>query len=135
VGVHEAYGKDLLSRTFGTDYVRYGQPVEVDFGVGNPGRIDGVLDGRIAVEIDSRTSKQVRGAVLDLICHTLTRKLLVLVPAHMSDAMVAAAQCRNIMSRFVASADFRVVVLSGTGDSPAWDTDAKILRDVRAEFR
>ena len=65
---------------------------------------------------------------MDLLCHRLGKKLLLLVPAHMSDVHVTAAQFRNIMGRFVSSADFRVVVLHGTGDSPSWGTDVSAVR-------
>jgi hypothetical protein len=134
VGSHDAYGKELLARACGPAYEQYGPALEVDFGAGHPGRIDGVVGGRIAVEVDSRTAKQVRGAVLDLLCHRLKKKLLVLVPAHMSDASAAAAQCRNIMSRFLSAADFRVVVLQGTGASPSWEADIASVRNAVADL-
>jgi hypothetical protein len=39
-------------------------------------RIDGTVAGMVAVEIKSRVPKQVRGALLDLIMHSFTKKLL-----------------------------------------------------------
>ena len=80
----------------------------------SPARIDGAV-GSIAVEIESRVSKQVRAVVLDLVCHSNPQKLLVLVPVHMPNPADNAIQCRNILGRFVNSGDFCVVLLAGTG--------------------
>jgi hypothetical protein len=96
--------------------VHYGMPVEINYGAGQPAQIDAIV-GDIAVEIESRVSKQVRGAVLDLICHSQPKKLLVLLPVHMSNPTVTAEQCRNIMKRFCPQESFRVIVLKGSGDS------------------
>ena len=62
--------------------------------------------------------KQVRGAVLDLICHPFPKKLLVLLPVHMMNAEVTAEQCRNALARFCPAGSFQVVVLKGSGNHP-----------------
>jgi hypothetical protein len=107
--------------------------VEVDYGTIRSARIDGTV-GAIAVEIESRVSKQVRGAVMDLLCHQYPRKLLVLLPVHMTSPQDTAAQCRNILARFLKADDFRVIVLRGTGDLPALADDAPEVRQALAEL-
>jgi hypothetical protein len=64
---HDEYGKRVLC-TAAPQALIYGPTVAVDYGAGQGARIDGTV-GDIAVGIESRVAKQVRGAVLDLICH------------------------------------------------------------------
>ena len=45
---------------------QYGPTLEIDYGAGQAARIDGTVGDSIAVELESRVSKQVRGAVMDL---------------------------------------------------------------------
>lgn len=99
MGAHDEYGKQVMRAAVGAGYQDWGISVQVDYAVGQPARIDGTVGTNIAVEIESRVSKQIRGAVLDLICHRYPKKLLVLLPVHMSDVEIAASQCRHIMSR------------------------------------
>ncbi len=128
MGSHDAYGKEVLLAAAGSAFVESGPTVEVNYAAGRPARVDGTVSGTIAVEVESRTSKQVRGAVLDLIFHPYPKKLLVLVPMYMSDSGVCADQCRHALGRFVREEDFRVVVLKGTGSSANLDADAHIVR-------
>jgi hypothetical protein len=132
MGSHDAYGKAIVREAAGNGFRDYGLDVCVDYGSRAPARIDGTV-GSIAVEIESRVSKQVRGAVLDLICHPLPRKLLVLLPVHM-DAADTASQCRNILTRFLNPTDFRVVVLRGSGFEAAVADDARIVRAALSEL-
>jgi hypothetical protein len=44
--------------------------------------IDGTVEGTVAVEFESRESKTVRGAILDLLLHPFPQELPVLLPAH-----------------------------------------------------
>jgi hypothetical protein len=80
------------------------------------------------VELESRVSKQVRGAVLDLLCHSYPKKLLVLLPVHMSDVAVTAKQCEFIFSRFLDGASYRVVVLAGCGSKPCLEADVALIQ-------
>jgi hypothetical protein len=134
MGSHDDYGKKVLQRAVGDSFASWGAAVEVDYRAGQPARIDGVVAGTIAVEVESRTSKQVRGAVLDLVFHRCPKKLLVLLPVHMSDAEVAAEQCRFALGRFVGQDDFRVVVTNGSGHEPRLEDDTELvlsaLRDL-----
>ncbi len=133
MGGHDFYGKQVMRAAAGRMFVDSGPDVCTDYGAGGA-RIDGCVDAKVAVEIESRTPKQVRGAVLDLLCHRLQRKMLVLVPAHM-DAGRTAIQCRAIFERLGTSPEnFRVVVLSGTGDVPHLEQDAASVRDVLSNW-
>jgi len=89
-------------------------------------RIDGTVAGQVAVEIESRRSKQVRGAVLDLFCHAYPKKLLLILPVHMSNAETTAHQCRTALQE----GDFRVVVLRGHGSNPQPTADVRIVRSA-----
>lgn len=130
MGIHDEYGKAVLRAAVGDRLELYGSPVEVDYGAGQPARIDGAIDRRIAVEVESRVSKQVRGAVLDLICHPYPKKLLVLLPKHMSNPQVTAEQCANALSRFCREEDFRVLLCEGNGDDPRLEGDSKLVEQV-----
>jgi hypothetical protein len=85
-------------------------------------------------EIESRVSKQVRGAVLDLICHRYPKKLSVLVPVHMSNVELCSNQCRDILGRFLSADDFRVIVLKGSGFADSSDVDAGIVQKALSEL-
>ncbi len=125
---HDEYGKQVMKLAAGTAYTDHGRSVEIDYGAGQPARIDGTVGKTTAVEIESRVAKQVRGAVLDLICHNYPKKLLVLLPVHMSNPEATAAQCSAILGRFLSPEDYRVVVLRGTGDLPQLDTDVALVK-------
>ena len=124
MGGHDEYGKRVLLEATGGAAAQYGPSLEIDYGAGKPARIDGTVGEMVAVEVESRVSKQVRGAVLDLICHSYSKKLLALLPVHMGNPEVTAAQCRNILGRFCPEDCFRVVVLNGSGEDPRLDEDA-----------
>lgn len=134
MGSHDQYGKQVLLRVAGDFYEAYGDAVSVDYGAGQPARIDGAVGGRIAIEVESRTSKQVRGAVLDLILHRFTKKLLILLPVHMSNPRIAADQCQFAMAKFLNEEDFRVVILTGHGGDPQLERDQEIVRGALSEL-
>ena len=135
MGQHDDYGKLVLQRAAGNSFERYGKSLEIDYGAGNPARIDGTVSGKVAVELESRTPKQVRGAVLDLLCHEYSKKLLLILPVRqMRNPDVTATQCRKILRKFVSSEDFRVVVLSGNGSNQKLQQDAKITRSALHEL-
>ena len=134
MGSHDDYGKQVLRAAAGPAYTDWGVAVQVDYRAGKPARIDGAVGSSVAVEVESRVSKQVRGALLDLICHPRSKKLLILLPVHMSDAEITAEQCRFILEKFVTPANFRVVVLQGTGDDPCFDTDVPTIKQALGEL-
>jgi len=83
--IHDKYGKDLMRAVVGDGFVDSGDAVRVLYRGGTSAAIDGVVNGCCAVEIESRVAKQVRGALVELLCHPLTKKLLVLIPEHMNN--------------------------------------------------
>jgi hypothetical protein len=66
MGAHDDYGKRVLRTAAGEAFTDWGVTVEIDYHAGRPARIDGTVGTQVAVEVESRTAKQVRGAVLDL---------------------------------------------------------------------
>ena len=128
MGTHDAYGKLVMRQAAGSAFQDSGAVVSVSYGDKGGATIDGVVGESVAVEIGSRVSKQVRGAVLDLICHPYHKKLLVLLPVHMSNPALCSAQCQNILARFVKPKDFRVVILGGSGRGAALEADVKLVR-------
>lgn len=130
MGQHDEYGKRILRESAGEAFEPYGSSVEVDYGAGKPAQIDGTVAGRVAVEVDSRTAKQVRGAVLDLLCHRYPKKLLLILPVHMPNAETTARQCRTALQKFLPESDFRVVVLRGHGSNPKPTEDVSLVKSA-----
>ncbi len=131
---HDGYGKRVMREAVGAAFQEWGDPIEVSYGAGRPAHIDGAVGSSIAVEVESRVSKQVRGAVLDLVFHRYPKKLLVIVPKHMHSPSTTAAQCRGALARFVKAQDFRVVVLRGTGDEPRLSEDVPLVCAALSEL-
>ena len=132
MGVHDEYGKEILRKATRGAAELHGTSVEIDYGTAHPARIDATVREHIAIEIESRTGKQVRGAVLDLLCHPYPKKLLILQPIHMSNA--CAEQCRNILTRFLAEKDFQIIVLKGGGHNRHPKKDVKIVAEALREL-
>jgi hypothetical protein len=135
MGPHSQYGKSVMVAAIGSEFCDWGAPVEVTYGSGPSVRIDGVIGADVAVAIESRVGKQVRGAVCDLIFHRFPKKLLVIERIHTTDAEIYAEQCRTILSRFVPPTDFRVIVLTGSGWTGELDSDAEVVRKALSELR
>lgn len=131
---HDLYGKQVLATAAGSAFISSGNSVNVDFGAGEPGKIDGTVGNQIAVEVESRTSKQIRGAVLDLLCHPYPRKLLLVLPVHAHNPKIASQQCANILARFITKESFRVILLKGSGFNPQFDTDVLTVRTALLEL-
>jgi|SRR5579883_522039 hypothetical protein len=130
---HDAYGKRVLMRVPNAPMILSGPELEVRYGTPHPARIDAV-SGEIAIELESRTAKQIRGAVVDLISHPYPKKLLIILPVHMSDAEVAAAQCRHLFKRYAPQSPSRVVVLRGSAGDPQEAADAAIIEKALREL-
>ncbi len=111
MGQHDKYGKEVLKSAFGERVEITGQKTEVQLGnKGRPARIDAVIDGEIAVEIESRTGKQVRGAIIDLLISKHKKMLLILLPVHMSNAEITKAQCKHIFKELNPDKKYEVIV-------------------------
>jgi len=128
MGIHDDYGKRILKEAAGTAYTASTPSVRVDYGAGGYANVDGTVISQIAVEIESRVSKQVRGAVVDLIFHSYPKKLLVLLPVHMNNPERTVAQCKYILTKFLNKSDFRIVLLQGHGNDHKTEIDIKIVR-------
>ncbi len=137
--VHDQYGKQVLRAAAGDAFVEWGPQVEVDYGAGRPARIDGAVGGHVAVEVEARVPKQIRGAVLDLVFHPLPLKLLVLMRTQLANPGATADQCRHALARFVKPENFRVILLDGNGHAPRLESDvdlaARSLRELGVELK
>jgi len=130
VGKHDKYGKKIFEIAIWGACETSGANIQVDYKDGGSGNIDGVLDHQIAIEIESRVSKQVRGALVDLIFHQYPKKLMIFLPVYMNDPKRTVAQCKFILSRFVNEKDFLVVLLCGHGNDPQIENDVNIVRQA-----
>ncbi len=83
MGEHDHYGKQILTRAAGR---RCDGPCTITSYGRSSAQIDGTVGSTIAVEIESRTGKQVRGALLDLILHPYPKKLMILLPMYVEKA-------------------------------------------------
>lgn len=96
--------------------------------------IDAVVAGKIAVEIESRTPKQVRGAVLDVFWHPAPFKLIVLLPAYIGNPVNTVEMCECLAQTLYPGIPFRCLALSGKGDNPQPETDFALLAQVMKEM-
>jgi hypothetical protein len=131
---HDEYGKRLVRGAAGEDNVKGGYASRIDLGGAGFAHIDCTVHDEIAVEVESRTSKQVRGAVLDLLCHSCPKKLLVLLPVHMN-AINTKKQCDFLFLRWLSPEKFRVVACEGTVGSPHEEADMQKIRQALSELR
>lgn len=129
--IHDAYGKKVLKGAFGARYDA--KPASVPFGDGcGTLQIDGTVDLDIAVEIESRASKQVRGAIVDIVCHPYPNKLLVLIKKYGNS--YTEKQCRELLRRFAPDCSSEVVTLEGTGNAERIQRDKKIVKEAVARL-
>jgi hypothetical protein len=130
--IHDQYGKAVLQNAFGTHFDP--KPIPFRFNLedkhAGTARIDGTIDSEIAVEIESRASKQVRGALLDLAFHPLEKKLLVLINKYGNK--MTSVQARVILDRLCRLGKYAVLELDGTGNDPKLEADTqKVLLAVK----
>lgn len=123
MGKHDQYGKTVLQNAFGKDFDKCPAEERLTYCGEKAGsiNIDGILYDEIAVEVESRVSKQVRGAVMDLILHPLEKKLLILIKAHING--YTAAQARHIFDQFLPGGMWEVVTIKGCGNRPTEDLE------------
>lgn len=112
------YVKLVLTKIAGSGFISTGPSIRVDFKRGGRVRVFGTIGSCVAVGVESRGSKQVRGAVVDLICHPYRKKLLILVSRYLRNPTTLARQCESIMTRFLDQRDFKVVLLHGKAGNP-----------------
>jgi len=139
LGVHDHYVKELLEKILGSNYRIEKDYTYVKYAEGSA-QIDGVItfpEDEIAVEIESRTAKQVRGAILDLFFHKARKKLLIIVPEHMHNPQALkkdAEYILNTLRKIRPDIEFKVIILRGSGNNPKRGEDLRILRDAIAEL-
>ena len=135
MGYLDTYAKEVLRAAAGEDFLYSGPSVFVNYGSGHPCRLDGTIGSNIAVQVESAYSKQVRGAILDLLCHPYPQKLLILGPNRTYDCVVSAYPCEQALGHFLAPERFRVVVLTGTPTDRHVTDDANLVRLSLTELR
>lgn len=123
---HDEYGKQVLRRASNGLAQLEGPSVEIDYGCGGRCRIDGTVASLIAVEVEARTGKQVRGALVDLRWHPFPKKLLLLLPGNMN-LQIEVPRCRIILCQDFAPNHVRVVGLHGNGNSPDFERDVSLV--------
>lgn len=129
--IHDKYGKRLIRTIAGSKFIDSGDLVRIQYQGDISATIDGVIKGCCAIEIESRVAKQVRGALVDLLTHPLTKKLLILIPAHMNDPEGTAEHCREILDRYKDDSEqIEVVLLRGTGHDPKPDEDKGLIEQA-----
>jgi hypothetical protein len=118
MGKLDALGKMLMRHAAGDLFVDDGASVCFDFGPeAGSARIDGTVAGVVAVEIESRVPKQVRGALMDLLIHPYPKKLLLLLPFHIGNPKTAVNQAQIILGRFLKPSAYRVVCTTEDSDA------------------
>lgn len=139
MGVHDQYVKELLEKIFRSNYRTQKDYTYVKYAEGSA-QIDGVItfpEDEIAVEIESCTAKQVRGAILDLFFHRARKKLLIIVPEHMYNPQALkkdAEYILNTLRKIRPEIEFKIIILKGSGNDRRQDEDLRIPRDAIAEL-
>jgi hypothetical protein len=112
---HDTYGKAVLKAAFPDEFDSRPPRVHFDETLKDAGTatIDGRIGEDIAVEVESRVSKQVRGALVDLAFHPYPKKLMVLIRAYTN--RFTGPQCRVILRRLCPDSRFEVVEIEGSG--------------------
>lgn len=136
---HDQYGKQLIRKIAGQRFLAFGPEVAFKYEGGVEARIDGVIRDECAIEIESRTQKQVRGAVLDLFYHPLPKKLLILIPMYIGDSEATKRHCEWLLKEFhrvyqKPAEKIKVVLLKGTGKRPDKANDSALIRIALEEL-
>lgn len=132
---HDAYGKSVLRAAASQLGVSF-----QDYGTGHPitprmnCSIDAIVAGKIAVEIESRTPKQIRGAILDVFWHPAPLKLIVLLPAYIGNPDNTVEMCEVLAESLYPGVPFRCLALNGKGDIPRPDEDIALVVQVIKEL-
>ena len=139
MGIHDEYGKKILTRVTGQHPSWLNRPertLKYPHG-GMTAELDGVIGEDCVVEIEGLNEKQIRGGILDLVFHPYPKKLLVTIPANLSknkrreDIQLT---CQNLLDDLIRAhcpnAFGRVVMLHGTGKKQEefFDEDCKLVQ-------
>ena len=134
--IHDKYGKSLFKEIYEGNFNPL--PTKKPFGINDNEagtfRIDGILEKeKIAIEIESRANKQVRGALVDLALHPFDKKLLVLIKKYSNDYTLR--QCKIILEKLTQNKKIEVIELKGTGDTPKKEVDIKKIKQAVRNLR
>lgn len=123
----DAYGKRLLRTLLGNRFQDGGPGTVVVLARGSA-RLDGLIDGECAVEIEARNQNQVHVAVLHLLLHSAALKLLVLMRVNLNNPEATAADLQYMLDR-LRSEEIRakVVLLGGNGDAQRESEDIALI--------
>jgi len=133
--LHDKYGKMLLEKVGGNSFVKNGPDVKVRYQGGITASIDGVIND-CAIEVESRVDKQVRGALVDLLEHHLSKKLLIIIPVYMNKPEATAKHCEYILEKYKKpKSEIKVIVLNGTGDAPEAEKDKILIETALKELK
>jgi len=137
---HDEYGKrlfaDILVKRWITrlDDKRFVQMGGVRAGLDAIILSEDLAHVQCAVEIEAKTYKQMRGAMLDLAWHPAPRKLFVVILAQpqIGSEEKARAHCMFVWERLTKgqSIPFELTVLKGTGADPMKETDRQLLAEA-----
>ncbi|MCE9614876.1 MAG: hypothetical protein K8T26_11405 [Lentisphaerae bacterium] len=130
--IHDQYGKAVLRKAFGNAFNDSPDPVPFGENAGSV-KIDGTIGDDVAVEVESRASKQVRGAIVDIIWHPFPKKLVVLIKKYGNN--YTAEQCRVLLRKFAPTTCAKVVSLNGNGSNQLFDEDVAVVKDAVTELR
>ncbi len=130
--IHDIYGKKVLREAFKEDFNDH--PDSISFGSqAGSFKIDGTIEGNIAVEIESRVNKQVRGAIVDIICHPFPKKLIIIIAKHSNQNIEN--QCKEILKRIAPNVCSKVVTLKGDGNNENIKEDSVIIKSTVDELK
>jgi hypothetical protein len=135
---HDAYGKAIFEGLLGKRWCSWFEASRSYDMQGVRADLDGVIRSEdlksieCAVEIEARTYKQIRGAIVDLAWHPAPRKLLVIMRAQqLGSEEKVSRHCTYVWEKLSAGkcGDFQLIVLKGTGNTPQFEADSALIRE------
>lgn len=135
MGDYDRIGKKLMKLAVGPLFADGGPSVCFSFGDGAGNcRIDGTVADSVAVEVESRALKQVRGALIDLLLHPYPKKLLLIIPVYAGNTKTAVAQGEAILGHFLDRTAFRVVCVNHEDPEQAIAAIRTAVRELGIEL-
>jgi hypothetical protein len=137
---HDEYGKRLFASILGKRWVTRLDDDRSVVMAGVRADLDGIILSEdlarveCAVEIEAKTYKQMRGAILDLSWHPAPRKMFVVILAQpqLGNDLKARSHCTFVWQKLTdgENTPFELVVLRGTGAYPMEENDRSLLVDA-----
>ncbi|HEY2932087.1 MAG TPA: hypothetical protein VGK99_10090 [Acidobacteriota bacterium] len=131
------YPKQLLRSILGDRWDDSSERRKVDMG-GTLATLDGVIldkkqnTAQVAVDIEARTEKQIRGAMVDLLFHPAPNKLLIIMPNKNFRVMNVERHCAHVWKQLATDTrdNFRTVIMAGDVSDPDPDDRQTISRSL-----